>query len=99
MFTDILSLLLGVVKMKCTKKERTNSWFLLHDSAPAHRPVLVKDISSKSNVTTLEHTPYSPDLAAADFYLFPRLKSALKGLCFCDATDIIKNATEELKRL
>jgi hypothetical protein len=35
----------------------------------------------------------------ADFYLFPRLKSALKGRRFCDATDIIKIATEELKRL
>jgi hypothetical protein len=43
--------------------------------------------------------PYSPDMAATDFYLFPRLKSALKGQRFCDATDIIKNATEELKRL
>jgi hypothetical protein len=27
------------------------------------------------------------------------LKSVLKGWRFCDATDIIKNATEELKRL
>jgi len=36
------------------------------------------------------HTP-------ADFYLFPRMKSAWKGRHFCDATDIIKNAMEELK--
>jgi hypothetical protein len=41
------------------------------------------------------HTPY---LAPADFYLL-RLKSALKGRRFCDATDIIKNAQEGLKRL
>ena len=45
------------------------------------------------------NTGASPDLAPADFYLFPRLKSALKGRNFCDTTDIIKNATEELKRL
>jgi hypothetical protein len=32
-------------------------------------------------------------------HLFPRLKSALKGRRFCDANDIIENATEELKRL
>jgi hypothetical protein len=50
-------------------------------------------------VTTLEHPPYSRDLAAADFYLFRRLKSALKGRRFCDAIDIVKNATEELKSL
>jgi len=33
------------------------------------------------------------------FYVFPRLKSALKGWSVFGATDIIKNATEELKRL
>jgi len=50
-------------------------------------------------VTTLEHPPYSPDLAAADLYMVPREKSALKGRRICDVTDVIKNATEELKRL
>ena len=51
---------------------------------------------SKNNVTALE---YPILLAQVDFYLFPRLKSALKGRHFRDATDIIKNATEELKRV
>jgi histone-lysine N-methyltransferase SETMAR len=49
-------------------------------------------------VTTLEHPPNSPEMAAADFYLVPQLKSALKGQRYCNVTDI-KNATEELKRL
>jgi hypothetical protein len=44
------------------------------------------------------HPSYSTDLPAAEFYLFHSLKSALKGCRFCDAADIIKNATEELKR-
>jgi len=57
-----------------------------------------QDFLEKNNVTTLEHPPYSPELASVDFYPFPRLKSALKGRRFCDATDI-KNATKELKRL
>jgi hypothetical protein len=38
---------------------------------------------------------HSPDLAPADFYM----KSALKRQHFCNATDIIKNAMEELKSL
>jgi hypothetical protein len=50
-------------------------------------------------VTTLEHSKNSPDLVTADFYLFPTLKSALKGRSFYDATDIFKNAMDELKRL
>jgi hypothetical protein len=43
--------------------------------------------------------PNSPDLASVDFYLFCRLKSALNGWCFFDATDLIKNATEKPRRL
>ena len=68
------------------------------DNAPAHRSVLVKDFLAKTNVTTLQHLPFSHDPAPVDFYLLLRLKSALMGLRFCDATDIIKNAKEELKR-
>jgi transposase len=40
---------------------------------------LVNEFLAKNNVMTLERPPYTPDLAAADVYLFPRLKSALKG--------------------
>jgi hypothetical protein len=58
---------------------------------PAHRSVLVKDFLAKNNVITLKYPVY--------FNLFPRLKSALNGRRFCDAPDIIKKATEELKRL
>jgi hypothetical protein len=50
-------------------------------------------------VTTSQHQPYSPDLGPVDFYQPLRLKSALKGRRFCDGIDIIKNATEGLKRL
>jgi len=60
----------------------------------------VKDFLAKNNVTTLAHPLYSFDQASADFYLFPHLKSALKGQKhFRDATDIIKNVMKELKRL
>jgi hypothetical protein len=40
-----------------------------------------------------------PNLVPADLYLFSRMTSALKGRRFYDATDIITNATEELKWL
>jgi hypothetical protein len=46
-----------------------------------------------------DNTAAFPDLAPADIYLFPLLKSVLKGRLFCDAIGIIKNATEELKSL
>ena len=59
----------------------------------------VKDFLAENSVTSVEYPPYSPDLFPADFYLFPPLKWALKGRRFCNAPDIIENATEELKRL
>jgi len=99
MYTDIFCHLWDVVRRKCPQKWRTNSWFLLHDNAPAHWSVLVKDFLAKNNVTTLEHPPYSPDLASAVLYLYPCLKSALKGWHFCNTTYITKHVEEELKRL
>jgi len=41
----------------------------------------------------------TPSLAPANFHLSPRLKSGMQGRRFCYSTDVIKNATEELKRL
>ena len=88
-----------VIRRKLREKWRTTSWFFLHDNAAAHRSVLVENFLARYNVTILAYPPYSPDLATADVYLLGRLKSALKGWRLCDATDIIENATEELKRL
>jgi len=93
MYTDILCCLRDAVRSKHQEKWGTNSWFPLHYNAPAHWSVLVEDFLAKNNVKTLEHPPYSPDLAPADFYQFPQVKSAMKGCCFCDANDIIKNGT------
>jgi len=65
-YIDILYRPRDAVRRKCPPEWGTNSWFLRHDNAPAHRSVLVKDPLTK-NVTTLELPPYSPDMAAADF--------------------------------
>jgi len=98
MLIDIFRRLSDAARRKRQEKWRTNSWFLLHDNAPAHRSVLVQDFLAKINMTTLEHPPYYPDLATTNFYLYFRLKSALKGRRYCDVNYVIKNATEELKR-
>jgi hypothetical protein len=95
---DILRPLRGSVRRKRPEIWRTNSWFLLHDNAPAHGSILGKDFSAKNNMETLEYFPSFPDLPSAHFYLSPRLNSSLKGRHFSDATNI-KNATEELKSL
>ena len=48
-------------------------------------------------MTTLEHPPYPPGLASADVHLLLQLKAALKGQCFCDAADIMKNTRQSRK--
>jgi len=61
-------------------------------------PFRQKGFLTKNNVIKLASTP-SPNLAPANFYLFPLLKSVLKERDFRDATDIIENATVKLKRM
>jgi transposase len=97
-YVDIFLRLKDAVRGNRTEKMENQQLFLLHDNAPAHRSILVKDFLSKNSVTTLEHPPNNPDLGPATFYLFPRQKPALKGRRLCDATDIINNTTKELKR-
>jgi hypothetical protein len=99
MYADILGRLRDGVSRKLPEKRRIKIWFFLHANAPAHRSVSVKDFSAKNNVTTLQHPTYFLAWLRLIFFMFPRLKSALIGWRFCAAADIIKNATEELKRL
>lgn len=63
---------------RCEKK----SWILHQDNAPAHNALSMKRYLAARSTPVLEHAPYSPDLAPCDFYLFPKIKSALKGTRF-----------------
>jgi hypothetical protein len=51
----------------------------------------------KNQLLTWNTHPYSPDLAANNFWLFPDIKSALKGRSFQDIKDIRKNMKTALK--
>jgi transposase len=62
MYINILRRLRDAVRRKRPEEWRTNSWFLIHDNAPAQRSVLIKDFLTKNNVTTLEYPQYIPDL-------------------------------------
>jgi len=70
MYINIVRHLNDAVRRKRPEKWRISSWFLLHDSAPAHESVLVKGFFANNTVTTLGPLPYSPGHAPADFYLF-----------------------------
>ncbi len=44
------------------------------------------------DIKLIEHLPYSPDLAPADYFLFPRVKRELEGLTLTQ--DSFKKAWE-----
>jgi transposase len=67
-------------------------------TAPAHKALSVEQFLAQKLITEMQHPPYSPDLARNDFWLFPKIKSSLKGRIFQDTEDIIqKNVTMALK--
>ncbi|KAJ4436780.1 hypothetical protein ANN_16912 [Periplaneta americana] len=78
LYVETLRRLWDAVRRKRPEKWVENNWFLMHDNAPAHRAIIVKNFLARHNITALDHPPYSPDLSPPDYFLFPRLKSHLK---------------------
>ena len=56
-------------------------------------------LSAKTSTPVVPHPPYSPDLAPTDFFLFPKLKTTLKGRRFQIIEEIQENATIELRAI
>ena len=58
---------------------KSGQWHFHQDNAPVHNSILVTDYLTKMGIKTAPHPPYSPDLAACDFWLFPKRKEKLRG--------------------
>jgi len=65
---------------------------LHHDSALAHASLLIREFLMKHEMTVVPQPPCSPDLASADFFLFVKLKSSLKGHRFQTVEEIEENS-------
>ncbi|GFU67138.1 mariner Mos1 transposase [Trichonephila clavipes] len=79
------------------RPEISANWKLHHDNAPSHTCFVVTEHLTKNGIVTIPQPPYSPDLAPADFFLFPKVKTALKG-CHQGTLDDVKRAcTHALK--
>jgi len=88
-YLEVMQCLREVVRKKRPDAWRENRWMLQHDNVPSHSLFLVRDFLVKHVTTVLPQPPYSSDLAPADFFLFPKLKSTLKGRRF-ESTEAIK---------
>ena len=56
----------------------TSDW-QLHHNPPTHASHLLQSFVVKHQITQVIQSPYSPHFVPCDFWLFPKLKSPLKG--------------------
>ena len=57
---------------------KNDSWVLHQDNAPAHNALSVKTFLTKHKINVLKHAPYSPDLAACDFFFISKDQVCVK---------------------
>jgi len=98
-YEEVLKRLLQGIHRFRPELRRTGQWMLLHDNAPAHCAIRVHQFLAQRGEPVLDHPPYSPDLAPADFFLFPRLKSIMKGARFADVAAIQEHVTAILRSI
>lgn len=60
----------------------------LQDNAPVHTARVSRQALKDTGFSTIDHPPYSPDLAPSDFFLFSNLKKELRGRRFADENEI-----------
>lgn len=64
------------------------SWLLLLDDTPTRKTVAVRKFLAKKQIPVIQHPAYSPDLSPCNYYLFPKIKSTIKGAMYEDIEDI-----------
>lgn len=74
---------------------KENLWILHQDDTPAHNALSVYQFLAKNHMTLLEHPLYLLKLTPCNFFLFPKIKSVLKGTCF-EFIEVIKDETAQL---
>ena len=78
-------------RQKRTELLKNHSWILHHANAPAHAFMQVREFLTKNKSVIMPQPSYSPDLARADFFLFPKLKIPMKGQRFAMIEDKKEN--------
>jgi hypothetical protein len=72
---------------------------LHHDNAPAHASLFIHSYLAIHQTSIVSHPLYSPDLAPADVFLFPKLKTTLKRCLFHTIVETQEIAIRELRAI
>ena len=99
LYEEVLACLRDAVCRKRPELWENQTWILPHDNAPVHVSLLIRSYLAKHQTSVVPHPPCSPDLASAEFFLFPKLKTTLKGRRFQTTGEIQENAIRELRAI
>jgi len=94
---QVLTTLRKRVRRKRPKLWENNSWMLHQDNTPAHNALSVKQFLAENRTPVLQHPPLFA--RSRFFWLFPKLKSVLKGTHFESVEGVKTKSTEALKTL
>ena len=68
-------------------------------NAPLHKTKKVNEFLMRKQICVMDYPPYSPDLSPCDYFLFPKLKTAMKGAFYDDVPSIQSAVTQVLKNI
>ena len=95
-YLEVIWHLPEAVRRKRPQMWAAHNWQLHQDNATAHSAHLIQAYLAKNNTPPVRHPPYSPDMAPCDFWLFPELKTTLKGKSFESREEIMRKTAAEL---
>jgi len=98
-YLNVLKRLRAAVRRKRPEAWTNNTRMLHHDNAPAHASLLICKFFTKHETTVVPQPSYSPDLAPVDFFLFPNLKSSLRGHRFQTVEETEENLMWDLRAI
>ncbi|QQP54505.1 Uncharacterized protein FKW44_007355 [Caligus rogercresseyi] len=76
-FKDVMNMFLNKFKEKRPEMAKRD-WYFHLDNAPCHTANSTKEFLAKKGIKVIDHPPYSPDLAPADFFYFPVMKKGVE---------------------
>ena len=59
----------------------------------------VNEFFMKKQICVIDHLPCSPDLSPCDYFLFPKLKTAMEGAFYDDVPSTQSAVTQVLKNI
>ena len=69
------------------------------DNATPHRAKATLNFAQKNGLVFSPHPAFSPNLAPSDFYLFGKVKDAIKGMEFESEEDLLDEVIKVLSQI